>query len=91
MTTKSSGDLPNEKGFSNVVDWTKVGEVAETVVKDTLGRNNTGKKDDVIIPKPAPVSEKKILGLHPMTFIITTVSILALSITGIIIYKKFNK
>lgn len=85
---RRSESLPNDSKFSNAVDWTKVGEVAETV-KDTLGRN-AGKKDEVVV-KPAPISEKKILGLHPMTFIITSVSILALSITGIIIYKKFNK
>jgi len=85
MKIKTSGDLPNEEGFSNVVNWNKANEFVEGI-KDTLNRN-AGKTDELVV-KPAPVSETTILGMHPMTLMIVTVSVLALGITGIIIYNK---
>ena len=85
MTSKiqTSGDLPNERGFSNVVNWNTANDFIQGV-KDSL---NTGKKEEVIIT-PAPVSETKILGMHPMTLMIVTLGVLVVGITGVINYKK---
>ena len=84
---KINSELPNQR-FSNAVDWEKVGDTAKTI-KDKL--LPSGKKDEVVVLKPEPISETKILGMHPMTLMIVSLSVIALSITGIVIYKKFNK
>lgn len=84
---KINSELPNQK-FSNAVDWDRVGSVAKNI-KDTI--NPSGKKEEVVVPKQEPISETKILGMHPMTLMIVSLSVIALSITGIVIYKKYNK
>ena len=85
MTLKNS-ELPNSENFSNLDwDWGKVGDI--DIVKD-LGTKKSKNEIDAI--QKAPISQKKILGMHPMTMIITSVGLIVLSITGIIIYRKIN-
>lgn len=81
-----NSDLPNSQRFSNAVDWDK----AKEFVKDTLNTLNTnaGKKEEIV--KPAPVAETKILGMHPMTLMITTFGVLIIGITGVILYNKYK-
>ena len=83
---KTSGDLPNERGFSNVVNWNSANEFIKGV-QDSINKN-TGKKEDVVMQVTPPVSETKILGMHPMTLMIVTLGVLVVGITGVIIYKK---
>ena len=86
MTLKNS-ELPNSENFSNLDwDWGKVGDI--DIVKD-LGTKKSKNEIDAI--QKAPISQKKILGMHPMTLVILSAGGLVLAITGVIIYKKYNK
>lgn len=73
MTWKNS-ELANSQNFSNI-DWDKVGDIT----KIALGGKGSKKEEE---PKPI-IKETKILGMHPMTMIVATVSVLIVSIVAI--------
>ena len=75
-------ELPND--FYN---GDGLGRFTDTLTKVTVGLKEVVKDKGKVETK----EETLILGMHPMTLVIVSAGVLVLAITGVIIYKKYNK
>lgn len=79
-------ELPND--FYN---GDGLGRFTDTLTKVTVGLKEVVKDKGKVETKDEEPKETLILGMHPMTLVILSAGVLVLAITGVIIYKKYNK